>query len=389
MQLENKELTQIDHMTYLSDMDVIDSDIMERVQRGMEAYEYQKYTKADVKRALSKDRIGIEELAAFLSPAAGDFLEEMAQKAKLETRKHFGNSICMFTPLYIANYCENYCVYCGFNCHNKINRAKLTMEEIERELKTIAATGLQEILLLTGESRNQSDVDYIGEAVKLATKYFSTVGIEIYPLNVEEYAYMRACGADFVSVYQETYNTDKYEQMHLSGHKRIYPYRFYAQERALLGGMRGVAFGALLGLDDFRKDAFATGLHAYYLQQKYPHAEISFSPPRLRPYINNADENPNDVHEAQLLQVMLSYRLFMPFAGVTISTRERAGFRDNVIGMCATKISAGVKVGVGGHEEEKKGDEQFEIADPRSVKQVHDAILSRGLQPVYTDYIRV
>lgn len=389
MQLENIELTNIDHMIYLPDMDVVESDIMDKVLEGMQSYEYHQYTKEDVKRALAKDAVGIEEFAAFLSPAAGDFLEEMAQKAKLETRKHFGNAICMFTPLYIANYCENYCVYCGFNCHNKINRAKLTMEEIERELKTIAATGLQEILLLTGESRNQSNVDYIGEAVKLATKYFSTVGIEIYPLNVEEYAYIRECGADFVSVYQETYNTDKYEQMHLSGHKRIYPYRFYAQERALLGGMRGVAFGALLGLDDFRKDAFATGLHAYYLQQKYPHAEISFSPPRLRPYINNADENPNDVHEAQLLQVMLSYRLFMPFAGVTISTRERAGFRDNVIGMCATKISAGVKVGVGGHEEEKKGDEQFEIADPRSVQQVHDAIISRGLQPVYTDYIRV
>lgn len=389
MQLENKLLTKIDHMKYLPDMDVVESNIMELVLQGMEHYNYDLYTEEDVKRALHNEHITIESFGAFLSPAAGAYLEEMAQKARLETRKHFGNAVLMFTPLYIANYCENYCVYCGFNCHNKISRAKLSLKEIEKELRKIATTGLQEILLLTGESRSQSDVDYIGEAVKLATKYFSTVGIEIYPLNVGEYAYMRKCGADFVSVYQETYNTDKYEQMHLSGHKRIYPYRFHAQERALLGGMRGVAFGALLGLDNFRKDAFATGLHAYYLQQKYPHAEISFSPPRLRPYINNAHENPNDVHETQLLQVMLAYRLFMPFAGITISTRERAGFRDHVIGMCATKISAGVKVGVGGHEEEKKGDEQFEIADPRSVNQVHQAIISRGLQPVYTDYIRV
>lgn len=263
------------------------------------------------------------------------------------------------------------------------------MEEIERELSAIAATGLQEILLLTGESRTASGVEYIGEAVKLAAKYFRNVGIEIYPLNSDEYAYLRQCGADFVSVYQETYDPDRYEQFHLSGHKRVYPYRFYAQERALLGGMRGVAFGALLGLGDFRKDAFAAGLHAYYTQQKYPQAEISFSCPRMRPYINNAANNPNDVHETQLLQVMLAYRLFLPYAGITISTRERAGFRDNVVGMCATKISAGVSVGVGGHEEEQKGDEQFEISDPRSVPEVDAMLRQRGLQPVYIDYVRV
>ena len=186
----------------------------------------------------------------------------------------------------------------------------------------------KKFLLLTGESRHKSNVEYIGETIKLATKYFTTIGIEIYPLNTDEYAYLHSCGADFVSVYQETYNTDKYEQVHLWGSKRIFPYRFHAQERALLGGMRGVSFGALLGLDDFRKDAFAAGLHAHLIQQKYPHAEISFSTPRLRPYINNADNNPKDVHEKQLLQVMLAYRLLMPYAGITISTRERAGFRD-------------------------------------------------------------
>ena len=382
-------LRNIDHMQYLDDMEQIDSDIMDTVLNLTEAYDYDAYTSSDVKAALSKDWLSIQDLAALLSPAAFSFLDEMAQKASVETNRQFGNAVCMFTPLYIANYCENHCVYCGFNCHNKIHRAKLTIEEIEKELQTISATGLREILFLTGESRKMSNVEYIGEAIKLATKYFSTIGIEIYPLNSNEYAYLRECGADFVSVYQETYNTDKYEQMHLGGHKRVFPYRFYSQERAIKGGMRGVAFGALLGLDNFRKDAFSTGIHAYLTQQKYPHAEISFSCPRMRPYINNADNNPNDVHEPQLLQVMLSYRLFMPFAGITISTRERAGFRDNVIGMCATKISAGVKVGVGGHEEEAKGDEQFEISDPRSVDEVHRAIVAHGLQPVYTDYVRV
>ena len=382
-------LNAIDPMCYLPDMEQIQSDILEKVLRRTEAYQYQDYTAADVQRALAKDNCSIDDFAALLSPAALPFLEQMAQKAQRETRKHFGSSVCLFTPLYIANYCENHCVYCGFNCHNHILRAKLSEAEIEQELQAIAATGLQEILLLTGESRAASSVDYIGQAVSLASKYFKNVGIEIYPLNSDEYAYLHQCGADFVSVYQETYHPERYAQVHLSGHKRVFPYRFYAQERALMGGMRGVAFGALLGLDDFRKDAFSAGLHAYYTQQKYPQAEISFSCPRMRPYINGADNNPNDVHEPQLLQVMLAYRLFLPFAGITISTRERAGFRDNVVGMCATKIAAGVRVGVGGHEEEQKGDEQFEISDPRSVDEVDAMLRQKGLQPVYIDYVRV
>ncbi|MEC1716120.1 2-iminoacetate synthase ThiH [Schinkia azotoformans] len=382
-------LKRIDHMKYLDGMDVIESDLMEKVLAAVEKYDYSQYSSRDVEIALHKDHLSIDDFGALLSPVALSYLEDMARKAKLETRKHFGNSISLFTPLYIANYCENECVYCGFKATNKIQRATLSKEDAENELKAIAATGLEEILLLTGESRYKSDVEYIGETIQLATKYFKTVGIEIYPLNVEEYTYLRNCGADFVSVYQETYNPDKYAEVHLWGSKRIFPYRFHAQERALLGGMRGVSFGALLGLDDFRKDAFAAGFHAALIQQKYPHAEIGFSVPRLRPFKNNADNNSKDVHEKQLLQVMLAYRLLMPYAGITISTRERAGFRDNVIGLVATKMSAGVSVGVGGHDEEQKGDEQFEISDERSVTEVHEMIVNKGLQPVYTDYIRV
>ena len=382
-------IKRIDHMKYLDGMEVIETDLMEKVLSTVEKYDYDQYFGRDVEIALNKDHLSIDDFGALLSPIALSYLEDMARKAKLETRKHFGNSVSLFTPLYIANYCENECVYCGFKATNKIQRATLSKEDAENELKAIAATGLEEILLLTGESRYKSDVEYIGGTIKLATKYFKTVGIEIYPLNVDEYTYLRKCGADFVSLYQETYNPDKYAEVHLWGSKRIFPYRFHAQERALLGGMRGVSFGALLGLDDFRKDAFAAGLHATLIQQKYPHAEIGFSVPRLRPFINNADNNSKDVHEKQLLQVMLAYRLLMPYAGITISTRERAGFRDNVIGLVATKIAAGVSVGVGGHDEEQKGDEQFEISDERSVKEVHQMIVSKGMQPVYTDYIRV
>lgn len=378
-----------DHMDYLPDMEQTEPSLMDAVLSAVKAYDYTQYTASDVQRVLSQRIIDPAGYAVLLSPAAEPFLEQMAARATAETRARFGNTICMFTPLYIANYCENECVYCGFNCKNRIHRGKLTLTEIEQEMQAIANTGLKEILLLTGESREMSPVDYIGDAVKIARCYFSTIGIEIYPLNTEEYRFLQECGADFVSVYQETYNPDKYETQHLSGPKRSFPYRFHSQERALQGGMRGVSFGALLGLDDFRKDAFAAGMHAYHVQRRYPHAEISFSCPRLRPIINDATVNPNDVHETQLLQVLLAYRLFLPCAGITISTRERAGFRDHIIGMAATKISAGVKVGVGGHNEEAKGDEQFEISDDRSVEEVHDMIRARGLQPVFTDYVYV
>ncbi len=377
-------------MEYMEGMEIIDSNMMGQVIDAMNSYDYDRYTENDVRSALARETLTPEDFAALLSPAALPFLEDMAQRAQIETRKHFGNSIAMFTPLYIANYCENYCIYCGFNCYNKIRRAKLSSEEIESEMQTISETGLQEILILTGESRKMSDVDYIADACRIAKKYFKVVGVEVYPMNSDEYAKLHQNGADFVTVFQETYNSDKYETLHLEGHKRIFPYRFYAQERALKGGMRGVGFAALLGLDDFRKDAFATGMHAYLLQKKYPHAEIAFSCPRLRPIINNDKINPKDVHEPQLLQVICAYRIFMPFASITISTRECERFRNNVIKIAATKISAGVDVGIGGHSDgEKKGDEQFEISDPRNVDEVFKAIEEQGLQPVMSDYIYV
>ncbi|MGN0481915.1 MAG: 2-iminoacetate synthase ThiH [Lachnospiraceae bacterium] len=383
------EKERINHMEYLPGMENIGSEIQDQVVAAMNAYDADKYTEQDVLNALRKDHLSPDDFGALLSPAALPHLEEIAQRAQYETRKHFGNSTMMFTPLYIANYCENYCVYCGFNCHNQIKRARLEMDEIDTEMHNIAKTGLQEILILTGESPNKSDVKYIGEACKIARKYFKVIGLEVYPMNSDDYAYLHECGADYVTVFQETYDSDKYETLHLEGNKRIWPYRFNTQERALMGGMRGVGFAALLGLSDFRKDAFATGMHAYLIQKKYPQAEIAFSCPRLRPIINNDKINPKDVHEPQLLQVICAYRIFMPFASITISTRECERFRNNIIKIAATKISAGVAVSVGGHDEEAKGDEQFEISDPRTVDEVYQAILDQGLQPVMSDYIYV
>lgn len=387
LQTENRT----NHMEYMEGMEVLDSEIGEQVIQRMNAYHPDTYTAKDVRTALEHTECTVRDFEALLSPAALPFLEEIAQKAQKETRKHFGNSIYMFTPLYIANYCENYCIYCGFNCHNQIKRAKLTKEEIEQEMQAISKTGLEEILLLTGESRKMSDVSYIGEACKIARKYFKVIGLEVYPMNTDEYAYLHECGADYVTVFQETYDSDKYETLHLAGHKRVFPYRLDAQERAIRGGMRGVGFAALLGLSDFRKDALATGYHAYLLQKKYPHAEIAFSCPRLRPIINNDKINPKDVHETQLLQVIMAYRIFMPFASITISTRECERVRNHVIKIAATKISAGVSVGIGEHIEDSEhvGDAQFEISDGRNVEEVYQAIKEQGLQPVMSDYIYV
>ena len=388
-----------DHMTYMDGMEIIPHDIFDRVIAEINSYNPLEYSESDVVRAIKSDRCSIDDFKALLSPAADKYLDQIAEKASLERRKHFGNVVNLFTPLYISNYCENYCVYCGFNCHNKIHRARLCSHEIEKEMKAIAKTGLEEILILTGESRSKSDIEYIGEACKIGRRYFKNIGIEVYPMNSDEYAYLKSCGADYVTVFQETYNSDEYERLHLAGHKRVFPYRFNAQERALMGGMRGVGFAALLGLDDFRKDALATGLHAYLIQRKYPWAEISLSCPRLRPIISNNDEGvmftPNQnneiVGERQLLQVISAYRIFLPFAAMTISTRERAGFRDNVMGITATKISAGVDTGIGSHsdDETSSGDNQFEIADGRSVDEICKALRDHGMQPVMNDYVYV
>ena len=375
-----------DAMEYLPDMEAIDSDIMETVLGTAAELDPSTFTDADVRRALDGDP-GIEGFAALLSPAAEPHLEEMAARALDETRRHFGNSVCLFTPLYVSNYCSNECVYCGFNCRNGIHRATLDLPSVERELDAIAATGLEEVLILTGESRARSGVDYISKCVELASERFATVGVEVYPMNTDEYAVLHRSGADYVTVFQETYDPARYAELHLSGPKRVFSYRFDAQERALRGGMRGVAFGTLLGLrDDFRRDALACGLHAMSIQRRYPHAEISMSLPRLRPA--GGVDNKIGVTESQLLQVSLAYRMFLPFAGQTISTRERPTFRDGIVGLSATKISAGVSVGIGEHSGEAHGDGQFVISDPRSLAEITEALHRKGLQPVMTDYVR-
>ncbi|WP_270977027.1 2-iminoacetate synthase ThiH [Campylobacter helveticus] len=376
-------------MDYLPHMQMIQSDILDKISQELHSYDATKYKASDVKEALNSPHLSIEHLKALLSAAAEEFIEDLAYKASKIKLKYFGNNIALFTPLYLSNFCNSKCVYCGFQKGNKIARAKLSEDEIRAEMQAIAKSGLQEILMLTGEGREFASVEYIAKACEMAREYFKVVGVEIYPMNVDEYAILHKSGCDYVTIFQETYNELKYSKIHLAGEKSVFKYRFFGQERALMAGMRGVAFGALLGIDDFRKDALACALHAYFLQQKYPHAEFSLSIPRLRPIINNAKISPKDVSEKRLLQVLCAYRLFLPFAHISLSSRERKGFRDEAVKLGVSKMSAGVSVGIGEHSGAKKGDEQFEISDGRSVEMIMLKLKELKLQPVMSDSIYV
>lgn len=378
-----------DCMEYLPHMQKIESEILTKVLSEVQAYNENKYSAKDVKNALNSVHLSIENLKALLSSAAEDFIEELALKSAKIKQKYFGNAILLFTPLYLSNYCNSKCVYCGFQKGNKITRAKLNEDEIHKEMQAIAKSGLQEILILTGEGREYASVEYIASACRIAREYFKVVGVEIYALNEDEYKILHENGCDYVTIFQETYNPLKYSKIHLDGEKRIFSYRFNAQERALRAGMRGVAFGALLGIDDFRKDALATALHAHFLQQVYPHAEISISIPRLRPIINNAKISSKDVSEKRLFQVLCAYRIFLPYATIVISSRERKGFRDEVVKFGVNKMSAGVSVGIGEHQGNKKGDEQFEISDKRSIDEILTMLKNSNLQAVMSDSIYV
>ncbi|MCL6638694.1 MAG: 2-iminoacetate synthase ThiH [Firmicutes bacterium] len=341
-------------------------------------------TEADVGRAITGTRLKPVDFLTLLSPAAEKHLEAMAQKAHRLTVQHFGRTILLYTPLYLANYCVNHCVYCGFRCGNELLRKKLAPAEVEEEAKVIAATGLKHILILTGESRKDSPLSYIKECVQILKKYFTAISIEVYPLEVEEYAQLTAAGVDGMTMYQEVYDEGVYAEMHPAGPKRNYRYRLDAPERACRAGMRSVNVGALLGLHDWRKEAFFTGLHADYLQSKFPAVEVSISLPRMRPHLGGFPPRVA-VSDRNLVQYMVAFRLFMPRAGITVSTRERPELRDRLVRLGATRMSAGSCTAVGGRTA-RDSTGQFEISDERDVAAVAAMLYRQGYQPVYKDW---
>lgn len=379
-------------LDYFPEMDIIDSDIKEKVKLSYEEVKNTKVTKADVLASLESSSLSPRDLYNLLSDEAEEYLEVMADLAKEKRIRYFGNNVCLFSPIYIANYCENSCRYCGFRAKSDIKRAKLTYEEIEEEMKALAATGIEDVLILTGESQRFSSIEYIAEACRIASKYFKVIGIEVYPANVADYKILREAGADFVTVFQESYNPETYDYYHPYGHKRSFSYRIDTQERALKAGFRGVGFGTLFGLGDPIEEAFKLAIHASLIQKKYPHAEIAISLPRIRP-THGADNSLkfNIVDDKKFFQIMTAIRMFLPFASITLSTRESKDFRNLAVKYAATKISASVDTSIG-HRSKKsadEGDEQFEIDDARSTAETFDDLKKLGMTPVFTDYINL
>ncbi|NJD04029.1 MAG: 2-iminoacetate synthase ThiH [Ruminiclostridium sp.] len=346
--------------------------------------EIQKADTEDVKRALSKESLLIQDFAVLVSPAASLCLEEMAKKAQHITLQHFGKAVVLYAPIYLANYCVNHCVYCGFNSKNILSRRKLSLDELSREAESLSQRGIKHILLLTGESRKHSPVRYIENCVREAGKYFSSISLEVYPLEEDDYRMLAETGADGLTVYQEIYDRDVYAVMHPAGPKKNYRFRLDTPERGCRGGMRSVGIGALLGLGDWRTEAFYTALHAYYLTKKYPDVEISVSLPRMRPHAGSFPVQ-CPVNDKEFVQIMLAFRLLLPHIGITISTRERADFRDNLIGLGVTRMSAGSVTEVGGYSN-KRGDGQFEVSDERSVEEIRQMLYRKGYQPVFKDW---
>jgi len=344
-------------------------------------------TAKDIKAILSKDILAPTEFLALLSPGAVDYLEDMAQKAHKITLKNFGKTIQLYTPMYLSNYCDNHCIYCGFNVNEKSARKKLTMDELEIEAQYIADTGLKHVLILTGSSKSQSPLLYIKDSIRVLKRYFSSISIEIYPLTEDEYGELIAEGIDGLTIYQETYNRAIYDKVHLKGPKRDYEFRLDSAERALNKKMRTANIGALLGLSNWRDDGFFVGLHAQYLQDKFPEAEIAISVPRIRP--QTQEYSPcYQVLDRDIVQLILALRIFLPRIGIALSTRESQELRDNILPLGVTKISADSTTAVGGHTSgsSEQDAEQFSINDKRSVSEVREFLLNRGYQPVLKDW---
>jgi 2-iminoacetate synthase len=355
---------------------------------------------AQVVKTLTKAALQPQDFFVLLAPNAHNVLEEMAQVARQITIRNFGQTILLYTPLYLANYCVNQCVYCGFSVTHKLARRKLSLDEVELEAREIAKTNLKHILILTGESRTHSPVAYIRECVEVLKKFFSSISIEIYPLTTGEYAELIAVGADGLTIYQEVYDREVYSQLHLAGPKRDYRFRLEAPERAGEAGIRTINVGPLLGLADWRSEAFFAGLHAYYLQKQFPGIEISLSCPRMQPHFGTFQPT-YPVSDQDLVQLILAFRLFLPRVGITVSTREKPYLRDNLIRLGVTKMSAGSSTAVGGHiaplermlkesaSQESVSQEsvgQFAISDERSVAEMHAVISGLGYKPIYKDW---
>ena len=343
----------------------------------------------DVKNSMGSSHLNSDDFLNLLSPMAEQSIEQMAQRANSLSIAQFGRVMGLYTPMYLSNYCSNQCIYCGFNKVNDIPRKQLRLEEVEKEAAAIAKTGLKHILILTGEAPNIATISYLQSCCNILKRYFNSITIEIYPLKTKEYGALIRSGVDGLTIYQETYNSDLYARLHPKGPKRDFLFRLNAPERGCVAGMRNVSIGSLLGLEkNWRTEVFITGLHAAFLMKRFPGVDISISLPRMRPHEGEFQPACN-VSDRNMVQIITALRIFLPRCGINISTREHPDFRENIIPLGVTKMSAGVSTSVGGHSQEsQEGNNvgQFDISDERSVVQVSEMLKQRGYQPVYKDW---
>ncbi|MCE5340326.1 MAG: 2-iminoacetate synthase ThiH [Planctomycetaceae bacterium] len=342
----------------------------------------------DIQKAIYNDTgYSKERLDALLSVDAQKNLEQMAQKARQITRQRFGNTIQLYAPLYVSNFCVNHCPYCAFNCKSKLPRTRLTIEEACKEADILAAEGFRHILLVSGEDKKFINVEYLAELAKKLREKFSSISIEIYPLDTEEYKKLFAAGIDSIAIYQETYDRADFAKFHTAGPKSDYDWRLETLSRAAEAGFRSLGLGFLIGLSDWRTQTIALAEHANMLMKKYWQARVSFSFPRMRP-AENVDEKlfRYMINDTELVQMMVALRLCFPDSEIVMSTRESARFRDNISQICVTRISAGSKTNPGGYGQEDDALEQFEVADDRTPVQIAAMLKEKNLEAVWKDW---
>lgn len=342
-------------------------------------------TTIDVERSLRKSQKDINDFLVMLSPAAASYLEPMAQEAQRLTQQRFGKTIQLYAPLYVSNECQNICTYCGFSMDNKIRRKTLSNTELLIEGMALKAMGIDHVLLVSGEANKIVDTPYYENAIRLLKTHFAQISIEVQPLDLDDYQILRAAGCHTVLVYQETYHQEVYKQYHPKGKKSNFKYRLDTPDRIGQSGIHKMGLGVLLGLEDWRVDSFFNALHIDYLQRKYWQTKYSVSFPRLRPAQGIIE--PNFIMEDRdLLQLICAYRLWNPDLEISVSTREREVFRNHIIAIAATTMSAASKTNPGGYVVEPQSLEQFEISDERSMEEIRSIIQKAGYDPVMKDW---
>jgi len=345
-------------------------------------------TAAQVEQTLRQPagHYSLQRLLTLIAPAARAYLEPMAQQARALTIRRFGRTIQLYAPLYVSNVCVNSCRYCGYNCTTDVKRTRLTIEQAMADAETLAHEGFRHLLLVSGEDRQHVTVDYLSKLAKRLRKLFASLSIEVQPLSQAEYAALFAVGIDGVALYQETYDRNAYADYHVAGPKRDYDNRLEAPDRYASAGMRRIGLGFLLGLADWRLDTLAMAEHAAYLMKTYWRSQIDFSFPRIRPAANVLHQWPHVVSDADLVQMMLALRLCFGDMGIVLSTRESPAFRDRMMAICVTRVSAGSKTNPGGYGSDVNAAEQFVVADERSPAEVAAVIARNGYEPVWKDW---